>query len=461
MANSEKARVSSVWAQIARPIAQALARIGGLPGVARAKILVGQVNLAGLVRSEGEPNPVDGEPAKGKAGRQRPDAEERQARPQRDQSRQIHEPATQAAPQDADARQAWLEKNKAERAKLWPQPDPARGRWQNIEERRVQQAVERAFGALTENGGAPGAIMALRKLASKAPSHVNATHLQWIDGQNTSSIFDRQLVSLAAEAGNAEALGALLEMGADPNASDLRGRPPMWHAAQFARKNGVDPRPRALDGLSAAELAERVAKEQKALATTEKIMRRLLEAGADANGRGNEVSDKAWRPILFDVAGVASLRLTQLLIDFGADASLKTDRGDPLLAVLSANQPKCAVVFEALVKAGAELEARSRVEDTALISAARWHNLDAARELLRLGARTDALSHEGLDWLSVARKTMKICPRGPEAAGAFMAFFEERAIQEEVETAISAESAGVAGPEQRDQASRRNGARRI
>jgi len=315
---------------------------------------------------------------------------------------------------------------KALRAELWPQPDATQPPWSKAQEQQARDSVVRAFSGLSERRGEHAVIKTLSVLASRGPAG-RTTHLQWIDAESKNRHFLEPLIAQAAAAGNELALDAFLKIGADPNAQDHQGRAPIWHAMQAAR--------RAI--LNSSVFYDKSAQDATALAAfarTEIIVRRLLLAGADANGMGTGIEQRAKQPLLFDAAALASKALTQTLLEFGARADAVSQAGEPLLCSLAGNSPKCVMLFESLVQAGASLEARDPNGDTALLAAARWHSVEAARELMRLGAKQGAASRDGLTWREVAREaahaTDSPLPRGAQACAEFMALIESLEIQE-------------------------------
>lgn len=104
----------------------------------------------------------------------------------------------------------------------------------------------------------------------------------------------------------------------------------------------------------------------------------LIAAGAEVNA----VSGGA--PLITAAATAGDLAILRLLLDAGADPDTPFMGDRPLHIVASAPSPEYVA---ALIEAGADLNARSRIGDNALAIAARWGRLETVRDLLDAGTR--------------------------------------------------------------------------
>ena len=168
----------------------------------------------------------------------------------------------------------------------------------------------------------------------------------------------------AAESGTADAVRALLEAGADPNA---------W-ATGFSADWGW--------GWTPLHLAARSNPDPE-------VARALLEAGADLAARSNE-SYRAGDSPLHYAGENANPDVAALLLDAGADVNaLSAAHRTPLHeAAAYASSPR---VIELLVAAGADVNARDRSGYTPLHSAAWYNHRPAiAAALIAAGADVNA-----------------------------------------------------------------------
>ena len=110
---------------------------------------------------------------------------------------------------------------------------------------------------------------------------------QGIDPRDLTKRYDNNDTALhiASRKGNARAVRWLIEMGADVNAANLDGNPPMWHAC---------------------------------FAGSEEIVRDLAAAGADVN----QVNDNHTTSLMY-CSSSGRESMVKLLIDLGADKSLE------------------------------------------------------------------------------------------------------------------------------------------
>ncbi|KAH8597784.1 hypothetical protein B0O99DRAFT_684495 [Bisporella sp. PMI_857] len=137
------------------------------------------------------------------------------------------------------------------------------------------------------------------------------------------------------------------------------------------------------------------------------LIKLSLENGANPNqlnGRGDSVLSIA--------AAAENLSLVRLLLDSDADVELKNDAGETPLIVASTLMPtlRRTRCIEALINHGANIEARDKGGDTALIKCARIRYLSNMRELVARGADIEARDTEG----STALMIYQISPYGDE-----------------------------------------------
>jgi ankyrin repeat protein len=117
----------------------------------------------------------------------------------------------------------------------------------------------------------------------------------------------------------------------------------------------------------------------------------LLEAGADVNA----VTAAGTTPLFPAVTSGAGM--TKLLLDRGADPNWATRAGvTPILFT------RDAAVVALLVARGADVRARSKVGETALMDAAARGDLAAAKLLLERGVDVNAVDHRGYTALVLA-----------------------------------------------------------
>ncbi|SVD69219.1 uncharacterized protein METZ01_LOCUS422073, partial [marine metagenome] len=148
---------------------------------------------------------------------------------------------------------------------------------------------------------------------------------------------------------------ALLEHGADVNATDEEGDTPLHHVPLYI-DNPLD------------------------------VVRLLLEHGAEVNGK-NAIGSTP----LHTAAWKDSLDVARLLIEKGAEVDAKDEFGTPLYL---AAQEGSLDVARLLIDSGAEVDARTKLASAAgrtPLHVAAWKDfLDVARLLIEKGAEVDA-----------------------------------------------------------------------
>ena len=183
-----------------------------------------------------------------------------------------------------------------------------------------------------------------------------------------------------------EAVARLLDEGVDVNAHDDSTSTPLHYAAahasdpaivQFLLARGAQVDAQNAGGQGSTPLEWAAAHDNPATATA------LLDAGAQLNRPHSPICclDKGWRA-LHMAAASASAEMVELLISRGADVN--AGGYDPIHAAARTNpDPR---VLEALVKAGANINARARGTDyagwTPLFFAVTMNNSAVVRKLL-------------------------------------------------------------------------------
>lgn len=196
-------------------------------------------------------------------------------------------------------------------------------------------------------------------------------------------------------------VASLLELGADPNAAGLAGRTALhiagWGPAPVMREllaAGADVSARTVDGWSPLHSA--------ATARDVASLTALLASGADVNA-----SDDGGETPLHGAARIRELPNVAELLAAGADVDARNVAGDTPLhhavrwtvawSARAASDEQLAGLFSrdtavaaALIRAGADVNARNNDGDTPLRLARRDGNAPLAAALLDLGAAPDA-----------------------------------------------------------------------
>ncbi len=198
------------------------------------------------------------------------------------------------------------------------------------------------------------------------------------------------LLMHGAASGTVPIMQALIDAGADVNAKNSRAATALhWAAADAAKVkllllNGASVNAKTVEGRTPLFAAATMPGSAPA-------MRHLLEAGADVNA-----ATLVGTTPLFPAVN-ASAETTRLLLDHGADPNRATRGGvTPILFT------RDAAVVSLLVAKGAEVRARSKVGETALMDVAARGDLAAAKLLLERGAEVNAVDHRGYTALVLA-----------------------------------------------------------
>jgi ankyrin repeat protein len=183
---------------------------------------------------------------------------------------------------------------------------------------------------------------------------------------------------------------ALIDAGAEVNARNSRSATALhWAAADAAKVkllllNGAAVDAKTAEGRTPLYVVA-------TLPAAAASMRHLLEAGADPNA-----ATLAGATPLFPAVN-NSAEMTALLLDKGADPNRATGSGvTPIMFT------RDATVVSLLLARGADVRARSKVGDTALMDAAVRGDAAAAKLLIERGAEVNAVDHKGYTPLILA-----------------------------------------------------------
>ena len=187
----------------------------------------------------------------------------------------------------------------------------------------------------------------------------------------------------AAASGTVTIMQLLIDAGADVNAKNSRAATALhWAVGDEARVkllllNGAAVNAKTVEGRTPLYAAATMPGGAAAL-------RHLLEAGADVNA-----ATLVGTTPLFPAVNV-SAEMTRLLLDKGADVNRATLSGvTPIMFT------RDAAVVQLLVAHGADVKARSKVGETALMDAAARGDLAAAKLLVERGVDVNAVDHRG------------------------------------------------------------------
>jgi ankyrin repeat protein len=121
-----------------------------------------------------------------------------------------------------------------------------------------------------------------------------------------------------------------------------------------------------------------------------RVAKMLLAKGADPN----KSSDSEGTTAIMVAASLRDTEVAQALLAAGADVNARDkDGATPLVYGAWVNNPE---YLEVLIDAGAQIETRVPHGRTALTIAVMRGNVDAARVLIKRGARTDLVDEENI-----------------------------------------------------------------
>ncbi|CAN0123408.1 unnamed protein product [Pylaiella littoralis] len=244
-----------------------------------------------------------------------------------------------------------------------------------------------------------------------AGGHTDAARVLMLAGADVTlhDFFRRTTLHYATEGGHLQLAGDLIIGGADLRADDIDGNTPLHLAAAHDDENFVCTllrrRARRNATNNRGQRPLHVAIENKRVTVVEA----LLKAGANPNARYGD--NERCSPLQL---ARCSLAMIKILLKHGAEVESSDNFGYTALHwAAGSGEPG---VIDALVEAGADLEAQSGrvylsgkyfVGLTPLHVAAVWHKFGSMAALLRNGANVDAESDQKLTPLHVVCQT---CP---------------------------------------------------
>ena len=172
----------------------------------------------------------------------------------------------------------------------------------------------------------------------------------------------------AAQNGDAEALGRELASGVSPNALDSDGQTPLHYLC-----NDSD-NPRDSDDDAEAQVA---------------CVRMLLEAGANVNAPAEYPTKGRCTPLLY-AAGDGNANVVAALLEAGADVNRGNAFGETPLHWACCRMDSDVEHALLLIRNGAAVNARSRLDETPLDRAISWKSRRLFPILLRAGAALPA-----------------------------------------------------------------------
>jgi uncharacterized protein len=240
--------------------------------------------------------------------------------------------------------------------------------------RETAPAVQRLIDAITSHD-----LVKVKSLLADDRNLAKAS-----DGSGASALMH------GAAAGTVAIMQALIDAGADVNAKNARSATALHWAVSDAPKVKL----LLLAGASVDAKTTEGRTPLYAAATLPAgigAVRHLLEAGADANA-----ATLGGTTPLFPAVNV-SAEMTRLLLDKGANPN-QANRGGATPIMFTRD----AEVVSLLVARGADVKAKSKVGETALMDAAARGDLAAAKLLIAKGADVNAVDHRGYTPLILA-----------------------------------------------------------
>lgn len=205
----------------------------------------------------------------------------------------------------------------------------------------------------------------------------------------------------AVERGSTEAVRVLLAHGADPNILDDQGQTPLSVAKLAGEPDVV----RMLEAAGAREGTSPVRSPLfEAVNGDPARFRRMLESGADPDGRG--ISYGSETPLSHIVVWTEvtdnGLENAKLLLEFGADVNQSPGI---LIALAPTRRDNALTLARLLIEHGADPNSSGNyvTGDTPLTQAAQSGNLEMVRLLLQSGADAEKRRDDGQSPLDIAR----------------------------------------------------------
>jgi ankyrin repeat protein len=172
------------------------------------------------------------------------------------------------------------------------------------------------------------------------------------------SAFDGLLLFELDNGGDADTIAQLLKQGANPNQRYDDGCTALYVAVEF--------------GYS-------------------KIVELLVEFGADVNAKK---LDSGETPLLFAIE-LGHLNIVQFLLSHGADANEPNSMGDPPIYFAAFSNHHAIAISQALISAGANVNALNSKHQSALHAASQNGNVDIVRLLINAGADVNYTLFDG------------------------------------------------------------------
>lgn len=216
---------------------------------------------------------------------------------------------------------------------------------------------------------------------------------RWASADSGGVLDDRLFA--AAGAGDADAVKRLIDKGADPNASDAKGRSAMLLGVMAGHEDAAEALLRRGARISTADVNGKTALMWAAEAGHMAVAELLLKRGADIEAR-----DKYGQTALIDAAWRGRDKIVEMLLHIGANANVRSIDGVTALMWAAINgYPETA---RQLIAAGAALDAQDKDRFTPLIRAAWNGHTEVVAELIEAGARVSARSRDGKTALRLA-----------------------------------------------------------
>lgn len=280
---------------------------------------------------------------------------------------------------------------------------------QSVREAMIQRNLERGRKVT-----APAGLVAAARdgdLDALSAAIAEGEDLESRDRQNLTPMM------IAAEKGHVEIVETLMDAGADIEATDRVGKTPIMVAAHKGQAQVVDLLARAGANINARDDIGATALIWAAAFGNAEVVQTLLNNGAQA-----ELQDNNGMSPLMWAAGFGDAARIQMLVDAGANLETQDYNGGATPLIWATRTARNAENMNALIKAGANLEARNTMGMTPLLTAAARGSVDKVEALLKAGADVAAKDDKERTALDHARS--RVDKRGEpiiavlEAAGA-------------------------------------------